>query len=83
MILGYMLYRTNLVPRGMAILGLVGGPLVCLSGAAVILGIIEGGSVWQTAACMPEFFWELSLGIYLIVKGFKPVPMPAGTVHEQ
>ena len=76
-LLGYMLYRTNLVPRGMAILGLIGGPLVCISGGAVIFGVIEGGSVVQTLACMPEFFWELSLGIYLIVKGFKPSPVAA------
>ena len=74
-LLGYMLYRTNLVPRGMAILGLIGGPLVCISGSAVILGVIEGGSVVQTLACMPEFVWELSLGIYLIVRGFKPSPV--------
>ena len=77
-----MLYRSNLVPRRMAILGLVGGPLVCLSGAAVILGFIEGGSAVQTVACMPEFFWELILGIYLIVKGFKPSTITAGTVQE-
>jgi len=76
-LLGYMLYRTNLVPRGMAILGLIGGPLVCISGSAVIFGVIEGGSAAQTLACMPEFFWELSLGIYLIVKGFKPSPVAA------
>jgi len=80
-LLGYMLYRSNLVPRGMAILGLVAGPLVCLSGAAVILGLIEGGSAVQILACMPEFFWELILGIYLIVKGFKPSPITAGMVH--
>ena len=43
-----MMYRTGLVPRGMAMLGLVGGPLICLSGAAVILGVIEAGSAAQT-----------------------------------
>ena len=80
MILGYMLYRSNLVPRGMAVLGLIGGPLVCISGTAVILGVIDGGSAVQMLACMPEFFWELSLGIYLIVKGFKPSAITAGTV---
>ncbi len=71
-LLGYMMYRTGLVPRGLAMLGLVGGPLVCLSGTAVILGVIEAGSSAQTLACMPEFFWELSFGLYLIVKGFRP-----------
>ena len=83
LILGYMLYRSNLVPRGMAVLGLVGGPLICISGSAVILGVIEGGSGWQIVASIPEFLWELSLGIYLIVKGFKPAPDAAGTVEEQ
>ena len=67
-----MMYRTGLVPRGMAMLGLVGGPLIVLSGTAVIFGVIEAGSTAQTLASIPEFFWELSFGIYLIVKGFKP-----------
>jgi hypothetical protein len=80
LLLGYMMYKTGLVPRGMAMLGLVGGTLICLSGAAVILGLIEAGSTAQTLASMPEFFWELSFGIYLIVKGFKPSPITAGMV---
>src|SRR3712207_9328708 len=44
LMLGYLMYRSGLVPRRMAVLGLVGGPLVCASGAAVVLGIIEAGS---------------------------------------
>lgn len=80
LLLGYLMYRSGLVPRGMAWLGLVGGPLICLSGAAVLMGVIEAGGVWQTVATIPEFFWELSLGIYLIVKGFKPSPSTAGMV---
>jgi hypothetical protein len=71
LILGYMMYRSGLVPRKLAMLGLVGGPLICLSGTAVIFGIIEAGSAWQLLATIPEFFWELGLGIYLIVKGFR------------
>jgi hypothetical protein len=71
-LLGYMMYRSGLIPRGMAMLGLVAGPLVCLSGTAVILGAIEAGGAAQVLACMPEFFWELGFGVYLIVKGFKP-----------
>jgi hypothetical protein len=78
LILGYLMYRSGLVPRGMAWLGLVGGPLICLSGAAVMFGVIDGGSAWQLLATVPEFFWELSLGFYLIVKGFKPSPITAG-----
>jgi hypothetical protein len=40
--------------------------------------IIERGSTLQGVATIPEFIWELSFGIYLIVKGFKPSPTPAG-----
>ena len=83
LLLGYLMYKTGLVPRGMAMLGLVGGTLICLSGAAVILGLIEAGSTAQTLASMPEFFWELSFGIYLIVKGFKPSPITAGLVDRR
>ena len=82
LILGYLLYRSGLVPRGMAVLGLVGGPLICVSGAAVLLGFIEAGSAWQLTASIPEFFWELSLGVYLIGKGFKPSPVTVGMVDE-
>ena len=51
--------------------GLVGGPLIVLSGSAAILGLIEPGGTWQKLSAAPEFVWELGLGIYLIVKGFK------------
>ena len=77
------MYRTGLVPRRMAVLGLVGGPLIFLSGIAVMLGIIEAGSTWHNVAVIPEFFWELSLGIYLIVKGFKPSPITADVVDAR
>ena len=77
LILGYMMYRTGLVPRGMAMLGLVGGPLLVLSGTAVLFGLIEAGSAVQMLATVPEFFWELSFGVYLIVKGFRPSAVTA------
>jgi len=72
MLLGYLMYRSALVPRGMAALGLIGGPVLVAAAVAVLFGVFEAGSVWQVIATAPEFFWELSLGIYLIVKGFKP-----------
>jgi hypothetical protein len=70
LLLGYLMYRSRLVPRGLAVLGLIGGPLVMASGVAAILGVIELGSVWQVLPAAPEFVWELALGIWLIVKGF-------------
>jgi Domain of unknown function (DUF4386) len=70
-ILGYIMYRTSMVPRRLAMFGLVGGPLIVLSGCAAMLGIIELNGTWQKLSAAPEFVWELGLGIYLIVKGFK------------
>jgi len=81
LILGYLMYQSRLVPRGMAMLGLIGGPLICLSGIAVVMGIIGRGSAAQGIATIPEFLWELSLGIYLTVKGFKPSPLLDETRH--
>ena len=78
MILGYLMYRSGLVPRGMAMLGLIGGPLVVASGIAVMFDVIKRGSTLQGVATIPEFIWELSFGIYLIVKGFRPSPILAG-----
>ena len=48
------------------------------SGVAVLFGVFAAGSAWQAIATIPEFIWELSLGIYLIVKGFKPSPIASG-----
>jgi Domain of unknown function (DUF4386) len=70
MLLGYLMYRSALVPRGMAVLGLIGGPVLVAAAVAILFGVIEAGSVWQVIATLPEALWELSLGIWLIVKGF-------------
>lgn len=56
-------------------LGLVGGPLVAISGLAVVMGVIGRGSAAQGIATVPEFLWELSLGLYLIINGFRPSPI--------
>jgi hypothetical protein len=70
-ILGYLMYRSELVPRGMTWLGLIGGPLVMITGILIMFNAIERGGAVQTVATIPEFFWELSLSIYCIVKGFR------------
>jgi hypothetical protein len=82
LMLGYLMYRSGLVPRRLAMLGLIGGPLVCASGIAVLFGGIERGGTGQFIATIPEFVWELSLGIYLIVNGFKSSPTTAGNTRQ-
>ena len=75
LILGYLMYRSGLVPRRMAMLGLVGGPLIFASCIAVLFGAYEQTDGTHFLFSIPEIAWEASLGIYLIVKGFKPSPI--------
>jgi Domain of unknown function (DUF4386) len=72
LILGYLMYSSGLVPRQAAWLGLVGGPLIILSGTLVMFGVDHPSGTLQGIATIPEFLWELFLGIYCTVKGFRP-----------
>ena len=65
------MYRSGLVPPRLAIFGLVGGPLIILSGTLALFGVIQQGGSVQGLATIPEFIWELGLGIYRIVWGFR------------
>ena len=76
MVLGFMMYRTRLVPRRLALFGLVGGSFIVASGSAAVLHLIEPGGALQSLSAAPEFVWELGLGIYLIVKGFRTQVQP-------
>jgi hypothetical protein len=74
LILGYLMYRTGLVPRRLTWFGLVGGPLIIVSGTAVMFaGDHPSGTLHalQAISTAPEFVWELGLGIYCVTKGFK------------
>jgi hypothetical protein len=72
LILGYLMYRSGLVPRWMVWLGLVGGPLNIASGTAVMFGVDHPQGTLQGLATIPEGLWELFLGLYCTFKGFKP-----------
>ena len=76
-LLGFLMYRSSLVPKGLALLGLIGGPLLLASFIGVLFGAFEQFSLPAAIATIPEFVWELSLGIYLVVKGFLPSPIAA------
>jgi hypothetical protein len=73
LILGYLMYRSGLVSRRMALFGIVGGPLLAASGAAVLLGVIPQFSPLQSLATLPEIVWEAFLGLWLTFKGFSAV----------
>jgi hypothetical protein len=75
LLLGYLMYKSGLVPRRMALVGLIGGPIAFAARTLVLLGAIDQGSVVQGVMTIPEIVWEAFLAIYLIVKGFRPSPI--------
>ena len=75
LLLGYLMYRSGLVPRRMALLGVIGGPLSVVGATFVMFDAWEQTSATQFVFTIPEIIWEASLGIYLIVKGFRPSPI--------
>jgi hypothetical protein len=77
LLLGWLMYRTGLMPRRLALLGVVGGPLIFVSSIAVLFGVYpQDGAHFLFA--LPEIGFELSFAIYLIVKGFRPSPVLSG-----
>ncbi|RLP85859.1 DUF4386 domain-containing protein [Micromonospora sp. BL4] len=72
LLLAYLVYRSQAVPRIIALLGLVGGPLVTTSAVAVMFGLYS--PLDHAIAALPVFAWEVSLAVHLIVKGFRSPP---------
>lgn len=77
-ILGYLMWKSGLVPRRMAVLGLIGGPIIFASSIAVLFGAYKQTSGTDFLFSVPEIAWEASLGIYLLAKGFKTFPTAPG-----
>jgi Domain of unknown function (DUF4386) len=75
LILGYLMYRSGLMPRSLTWLGMIGGPLQSLAGIGVLFDLYDAGGPVQGIATIPEIIWELSLGIYPLVWGFKASPI--------
>jgi hypothetical protein len=80
LLLGSLLYRSRLVPRVLPLVGLIGAPLLLISDAAVLFGLWPQVSGLSGLFALPIALWEFSLGVYLVVKGFKPSPITAGMV---
>ena len=79
-LLGTLMYRSGLVPRAIPLMGLIGAPLLITSTIAWFFGVNEQVSAWSVIATLPVALWELSLGLWLTFKGFKPSPITVGMV---
>jgi hypothetical protein len=77
-LLGYLMWRSRLLPRPMVMIGLIGGPLALLAGVGVLLGVWDKSAGLPVALTAPEAIWEFSLSVWLLVKGFRPSPILTG-----
>jgi len=80
LLLGTLMYRSGLVPRAIPLMGLIGGPLLLASVVGVVFGAHDLDAGQHVIAAAPIALWELSLGVYLVVKGFKPSRITASAV---
>jgi hypothetical protein len=79
-LLASLMFRSRLVPRPIAVLGLTGGSLIFASGTAVLFGAYADMSTLGFAAAMPVLAWELSVALWMVIKGFRTVtPAPLST----
>jgi hypothetical protein len=77
LLLGSLLYRSRLVPRILPVVGFIGAGLLLASDIAVLFGLWDRISAPSGLLAIPIALWEFLLGVYLIVKGFKPSPITA------
>ncbi len=72
LLLGSLLYQSRLVPRVLPLLGFIGAPLLVASDITVLFGLFDRSAAPVALAALPIALWEFSLGVWLVVKGFKP-----------
>src|SRR6195952_4811717 len=82
LLLGSLLYRSRLVPRIIPLAGLIGAPLLLASVAATIFGLWGQTSPVGVVAAFLAALWELSLGLWLVVKGFTPSALTSDIDHR-
>jgi hypothetical protein len=74
LLLGFLLYKSRLVPRFLTFIGIAGALPLIAGYLAVLFGFIGLHSILAGLAALLVALFEFSLGIYLIVKGFKSSP---------
>jgi hypothetical protein len=78
LLLGIMLYRSRLIPRGLALIGIIGAAPLLAGYIAVLFGVIGQHSPLAGLSAVLVALFEFSLGIYLVVKGFRTSVINAG-----
>ena len=82
LLLGSLLFQSRLVPRVLPVIGLIGAPLLVAGDIAVLFGLIDRTSSPALLTAIPIALWEFSLGVWLVVKGFRPSPILSRDMRE-
>jgi hypothetical protein len=70
-LLGYLMYRSGFIPRRVALLGLIGGPIALINPVGVVFGAWEQVSAFGFLLTSGEIAWEMTFGIWMVVLGLK------------
>jgi hypothetical protein len=70
------MWKSGLIPRRLALLGLIGGPLLLIRATLISFDVVDHGDLTDILV-LPEILWELALGLYPLIKGFNIPPAPA------
>ena len=70
LLLGFLLYKSRLVPRGLSLIGIVGGPVLLIGYLAIMFGLVGQHAALAGLSALLVAIFEFSLGVWLIVKGF-------------
>lgn len=82
MLLGFLLYKSRLVPRTLSLIGIIGAPLLIVGYMAILFGVIDRISPMAALAAVPIALFEFSLGIWLVVKGLNSTPVATAPVQN-
>jgi hypothetical protein len=77
----YLFYTSRLVPRFLAVMGLTGATLVFLEALLAMFGVLSQVSVWGALLALPVAAYEITLAVWLIVKGFNPSAIASGSAE--
>ncbi len=70
LLLGFLLYKSRLVPRALSLIGIIGGPILLVGYIAVMFGFVGRLAPLAALSAVPVALFEFSLGIWLVAKGF-------------
>jgi len=82
LLLGFLLYKSRLVPRGLSLIGIVGAPILLASYLAVMFGLLGQHAPLAGLSAIPVALFEFSLGVWLVVKGFQPSPILSSDTRD-